>query len=162
MAITKEKKVQILDTVKRILKDAESVVFINFHGLSHGAENEMRRTLFEKEVGYYVAKKTLIKRALDDKKVTGDMPPLDGELALVYGKDLIAPAREVYEFTKKHKENLLILGGIFERRFMGKEEMVSIASIPPLQVLYGQVANVINSPIQGLAFALHEIAKTKN
>lgn len=162
MAITKEKKIVILETIRDILKSAESVVFVNFHGLSHGDENTMRQSLFSNSVGYYVAKKTLIRRALGEAKIEGEVPILSGEVSLVHGSDPLAPAREVYEFTKKHKENLSILGGIFEGRFVEKAEMMSIATIPPLDILYGQVANVINSPIQGLVFALHEIAEAKN
>ena len=162
MAITKEKKVEILKRLKEIFAKAESVVFLNFHGLPIAGESEMRKTLHDKEVGYYVAKKTLVRRILSESNIEGDEPKLDGELALVYGADSIAPAREVYTFVKKHKENLSILGGIFENAFMNSEEMNDIAVIPPLDVLYGQFANLINSPIQGFAIVLDQVAKTKN
>ena len=162
MAITKEKKVEILQRLKEIFAKAESVVFLNFHGLPIAGEGEMRKTLRSQDVGYYVAKKTLVKRILSESNFKGDIPQLDGELALVYGSDSIAPARGVYEFIKKHKENLSILGGIFENRFMNREEMNEITTIPPLEVLYSQFANLINSPIQGFVVALDQIAKAKN
>lgn len=161
MAITKEKKVEILQRLKEIFAKAESVVFLNFHGLPIAGESEMRKTLRSQDVGYYVAKKTLIKRTLSESNFEGDVPQLDGELALVYGTDSIAPAREVYVFVKKYKENLSILGGIFENTFMNREEMNDIAVIPPLEVLYSQFANLINSPIQGFTVALDQIAKQK-
>ena len=162
MAITKERKVEILKRLKEIFTKSESVVFVNFHGLPVAGENEMRKALHSQDIGYYVAKKTLIRRILSQSNFEGDTPQLDGELALVYGSDSIAPARGVYEFIKKNKENLLILGGIFENTFMNKEEMNDIAVIPPLSVLYGQFANLINSPIQGFVMALDQVAKAKN
>lgn len=162
MAITKEKKGEILKSLKKILDDSSSLVFVNFHGLPVAGESDVRKSLLSNEVGYFVAKKTLMKLALKEKGITGDVPELDGEVAIVYGEDLVAPAREIHEFTKKYKENLAILGGVFDGKFMNQAEMMDIATIPPLQVLYGQIANVINSPIQGFVMALGQIADQKS
>lgn len=161
MAITKEKKKAVSEKLDGVLKSAQSLVFLNFHGLNVKDEGEMRSALRDASVSYYVAKKTLVKRALENKKYEGEQPSFEGELALVYGDDLIAPAREVYTFVKKHKDNLSILGGVFEGKYMDQEEMTSIATIPSLETLYGQVVNLINSPIQGFVMALSEIAKQK-
>jgi len=161
MAIKKDKKVEILEKVKGIFNGKGSTVFVNFHGLSVGDTTELRRNLRGQDIGFTVAKKTLIRRALDDVKVEGEIPSLDGEIAVAYGEDAVAPAREVYEFQKTHKDQIAILGGIFEGEYKDKEEMTEIASIPSIQVLRGMFVNVINSPIQGLAVALGEIAKSK-
>ncbi len=159
MAITKEKKVAILDKIKKDVKKANSIVFVNFHGLPVNTTTAMRGTLREGGVGYLVAKKTLIKRAFADFGLTGEMPVLDGEIALAYGDDLIAPARGVYEVQKKNPELVKIVGGVFEGRYMDAKEMMTIATIPAREVLYAQFVNLINSPIQGLVMALDQIAK---
>jgi len=158
MAINKEKKVEIVNKMTGAAKDSASMVFVNFHGLSVGDTTALRQSLTEEGVGYTVAKKTLIKRALADQKIEGEQPAFEGELAVAYGEDLIAPARGVYEFQKKHKDNIAIIGGIFEGVYKTKEEMTEIASIPPLQTLRGMFVNVINSPIQGLVIGLSAIA----
>lgn len=161
MAINKEKKKEIVAKVKDAMDSADSVVFVNFHGLTVGDTTELRKKLRDEGVGYTVAKKTLIKRVLSESKVEGEVPSLDGELAIAYGKDMIAPARGVYDFQKDHKDNVAILGGIFEGRYMNKEEMMEIATIPSTPVLYGQFVNLINSPIQRFAVVLDQIAKSK-
>ncbi len=161
MAKTREQKTKILEKLTSAVKDAGSVVFVNFHGLGVTDTNKMRSALKEQDVKYFVAKKTLAKRALDESGIEGDVPAFDGELAIVWGNDQIAPACGVKEFTDKHKKELSILGGVFENRFLGKEEMTVIASIPPLKTLYGQFANVINSPIQGFVVALNAIAEKR-
>ena len=161
MAISKEKKAEIYKNIDRAIKDAQSVVFVNFHGLNVGDTTDLRRKLKKDDVDYLVAKKTLIKRALGETKIEGDIPQLDGELALAYADDLIAPARGVYDFQKEHKDNVAILGGIFEGKFMNQIAMTEIAMIPPVQVLYGQFVNLINSPIQGLVIALNKIVEKK-
>ena len=162
MAITRKKKEEILKKATDIVKDSQSVVFVNFHGLGVEDSNTLRRELRKDGVSYSVIKKTLVKKVFGDSKIEGEAPSLDGELALASAKDLMAPARGIYDFAKTHKDTLSILGGIFEGRFMNKEEMTEIASIPPIEVLYGKFVNVINSPIQGFVIALDQIAKVKN
>ncbi len=161
MAKTREQKTNIIEKLTNAVKTAGSVVFVNFHGLGVTDTNEMRATLKEQNVGYFVAKKTLIRRVLESSGALGEVPDLSGELAVAWGDDQVAPARGIQEFANKHKEQLSILGGIFEGRFMGKEEMTVIASIPPIKTLYGQFANVINSPIQGFVVALGQIAEKR-
>ena len=161
MAVSKNKKQEITEKVKGIVSDAGSMVFVNFHGLSITDEQAMRSKLKEENVGYYVAKKTLIQRVLDDAGIEGSCPAFEGELALAYGEDAVAPAREVYNFAKGSDGHVTIRGGVFEGAFKDAAEMTVIASIPSMQVLRGMFVNVINSPIQGLAVALQAIADKK-
>jgi len=161
MAISKEKKIKICDKMSDALKKAKSVVFVNFHGLDVVKTTKLRKKLKEENISYAVAKKTLVKRALSEIKPSGEIPSLDGELALAYSEDLTAPARGIYDFQKKNKNKISILGGIFEGRFMNQSEMTEIAAIPSLQVLHGQFVNLINSPIQGLVIALNKITEKK-
>ncbi|MBU1046773.1 50S ribosomal protein L10 [Patescibacteria group bacterium] len=161
MAIKKEKKKEIFEKAEGILKDSNSVVFVNFHGLGVSDTTQLRNNLRNEGSSYTVIKKTIVKKALENTSIEGEMPELEGELALAYSEDLIAPARGVYEFQKKHKEKMAILGGIFEGVFMNKEKMLSIAQIPAPQVLRGQFVNLINSPIQSFVTALSKIAEKK-
>ncbi|PCI19571.1 50S ribosomal protein L10 [Candidatus Wolfebacteria bacterium] len=161
MALTKDKKKEILGELKDAVKGAISIAFVNFHNLTVEDSTQLRSQLREEGVSYRVAKKTLIKKALDDQKIEGDMPLLEGELALAYGNDLIAPARSVYAFQKDHKDMISIVGGVFEGKYMDMTAMNEIAMIPPTPILRGQFVNVINSPIQGLVVALNQIAEKK-
>jgi large subunit ribosomal protein L10 len=167
MAISKEKKGEIVDKLSNALKSAKSLVFVNFKGLSVANTTEMRQALKNEGVGYTVAKKTLTNRALDAEKFEGEKPSLDGELALAWGlpeqagKDPLAPIAQVYTFQKKYPENIKILGGVFQGRYVGVGEVNELALIPPMPVLRGKFVNIINSPIQRVAVALSEIAKLK-
>ena len=161
MARTKTQKKEIVEKVKNIIDGAQSLVFVNIHGLKVGDATTMRRALKKENVGLFVAKKTLTALALDEKKYGGKMPELAGEIALAYGADSIAPARGVYEFQKKFKGQVTIVGGVFENAYATQEFMTSIASIPSTDVLRGMFVNVINSPIQKLVIALDQIGKKK-
>lgn len=161
MAISKQKKAEIIGGVEASIKDAQSIVFVSFKKLTVADATDLRRRLRAENVEYKVAKKTLLKRALNAEKFGGEMPVLDGAIAIAYGTDLLAPAREVFEFARTHKESVSIVGGVFDGRYMDSAEMNSIATIPGMQTLRAQFVNLINSPLQGLVIALDAIAETK-
>jgi large subunit ribosomal protein L10 len=161
MARTKDQKKEIMMKLEEIMKDAKSLVFVNFHGLKVSAATAMRKKMKADGVGFFVAKKTLTAHALSGKKYEGTQPVLSGEFGLAYGNDPVAPARGVYEFEKKFKDQVSITGGVLENRYMSKEDMTGIALIPPAKTLYGMFVNVINSPIQGFVMALDQISKKK-
>jgi len=161
MPITLDKKKELVAGLEKSLKGAQSVVFVKFDKLTVQDVNTLRRNLQKESIGYVVAKKTLLKRALGTHGITGDLPEMPGQIAIAYGEDLLAPAREVLSFQKGHKENITIVGGVFEGKYMNASEMMSIATIPPLQTLRGMFVNLINSPIQRIVVALDQIALAK-
>lgn len=161
MALTKDKKASVVSDFAEIVKGAETLVFVQFDKLTVKDANALRRKLTQEGVGYKVGKKTLMKRAFSEKGYTGTLPELTGEVAVAYGTDALAPAREIYEFQKSTNGLVSIIGGVFEGSYKTKEEMMTIATIPPLQVLRGMFVNIINSPIQRLVIALDQIATKK-
>ena len=164
MAKTKEQKAAVVEKLEGALKSGASAVFVHFTGLTVADEMTMRRSLRGESVSYFVAKKTLIRRALDKLGHKHEELPLKGEVAVAWStdNDITLTARRIHEFGSKFKEKLTILGGIFENRILGQAEMQEIAMIPPLQTLHGMFVNVINSPLQGLAIALNAIAQKKS
>lgn len=161
MAVSKDKKSGILDNLKKIIAESKSLVFLNFKGLPVSETGEIRKTLRENGVGYVVAKKTLSRKALKEGGIVGDMPEMPGEFAMVYGVDILAPAREIFAFQKKFDKKVQIVGGVFEGKFMNQSEMTTVANIPGMKTLQAQFVNLINSPIQRLVVGLSEIAKKK-
>ena len=151
----------MIKNVEKMINDSKSVVFVNFHGLTAVEETLLRKDLREKGVSYKVSRKTLLKRALAGK-AEGTLPELGGEVAMVYGIDEIAPAREVYNFQKTHKGFLNILGGVFEGKFVNANTMIEMATIPSREVLLSKIAFLLKSPMQRLAIAVNEVAKSKS
>ena len=162
MAITKDKKSEILAKLKAAFAEATSVAFVGFTKLTVKDASALRRTLADSGVRYYVAKKTLIKRALEEAGYTGEVPELPGEIAIAWtSEDVTAPSRGVHDFARKLKGALYLLGGVFDGAFVDAPRMTAIATIPPLPVLRGMFVNVINSPLQGLVIALDQIRAQK-
>ncbi|MEY2641338.1 MAG: ribosomal protein large subunit ribosomal protein [Candidatus Parcubacteria bacterium] len=160
MAITREKKEAIFSKIQDVV-DKPSVVFVNFKGLPVAKTSEMRAKLASQNISYFVAKKTLVKKAFGEANIAGNMPTLDGELAVAFSEDPTAAPREIFAFSKEFKDSISIVGGVFESRFMNKTEMEEVAKIPSLHVLRGMFVNVINSPIQGFAMVVKAYADKK-
>lgn len=160
---TKQQKVELVETLSVAFKDAASAVFVGFKGLNVADETAMRRELRAAGVTYMVAKKTLIRRALETLGLAGKDAAMPGEIAVAYGggDDSTVAARLVHEFGKKFVGKVAILGGVFEGKLADQKLMQEIATIPSLDALRGMFANVVNSPLQRFAIALSEVAKTK-
>lgn len=161
MAITKAQKKEIAVKLDGALASA-TAVFVSFNGLGVEDNNVLRKTLKHYDSDYFVTKKTLLKRAIDAAQASGTQPELgNGMVAVAFGNDEMAPAREVFEFSKQHKENISILGGIFAGEFKSSSEMLEIATIPGMDTLRGMFVNIINSPLQRFAVVLGQVAEKK-
>lgn len=160
MAITKAKKQDILAKLETIKKDSDSIVFVQFQKIKVKDTTAMRRKMREAGVGYFVAKKTLMKRVFGEG-YEGEMPTFEGEIGVAYSTDAIAPAQNVKEFASKFKDSIAIVGGVFQGVWKTKAEMTEIASIPPLQTLRGMFAQLLNSPRQRFAVVLSKVAAEK-
>ena len=160
MALTKNKKQEVISELTDKLVGDQTLVFVNFKGLTVGETDKFRRSLREAGVGYKVAKKTLLKRVLGTKGLTGTMPDLSGEVGVAFSTDALAAAREVFNFSKG-KVTPSIVGGVFEGEYADMARMMSIATIPSREVLLSQIAYLLKSPIQRLAIAVGQVAEKK-
>lgn len=115
----------------------------------------MRETLKKDKCRIEVVKKTLLDIVLKDKKIKAVRNKFAGEVALIFGfEDEVAPAKIIHQFSLKN-ENIKILGGIFEDKFVGKEEIIALAKLPSKQELYAKVVGTINAPISGFVNVLN-------
>ena len=168
--LQKSKKEEMIKDLEGVIKDSESLVFVNFHGLKVSDETILRRDLRNQGVNYKVSRKTLLARALKGK-AEGEVPELAGEVAIAYlpakalasegSKDGTTAPREIYNFQKTHKGILNILGGIFEGKFVDGTYMTELAMIPTREVLLTKLAFLLKSPMQRLAIAVNEVGKIK-
>jgi large subunit ribosomal protein L10 len=143
MAITKQKKVEILKKLNDGLKNAETIAFVKFDKLTVKEATVLRRDLRNAGVSYYVAKKTLVKRALTNLKVT----------------DAVAPAKGIFEFAKTHKEQMSLLGGVYQGAYLSKEEVTRLATIPSREGLYTQFVGMLQATYGNVVRVMNEKQK---
>lgn len=159
MAITLAQKQTQVTNLEQVLKGKQCVVFVEFGKFKVKDTDAFRRQLQDSGVSYTVIKKTLAKRVMAQMGFTGEHPELAGQVGIATSTDPIAAAREVFNFSKAHKDTVSIVGGVYENTYLGKDAMLAIATIPGRDVLYTQLVSVLIAPVQKFATALNEIAK---
>lgn len=172
MSLTLDQKKEIILELRENLKKQRGIILIDFSSLPANDLADLRKELRNINCLLWVAKKSLIRKALSDEKILSDFT-IDGPVALVFGfDDLIAPAKAVYQFAKKH-EGLKILGGIWENQLQGSEPVLSLAQLPSradllikliwsLKSSVAGLVNVLSGPARGLTIVLSEIQKQKS
>ena len=156
MAISRQKKEKIVEDLHSKTESASILVFVGFHKLSVAKISKLRKALRQAGAEFKVAKKRLIKRVLDGFGYSGSVPDLKGEVGVLsVSGEPIEPARVLSKFTKdKEYEGLSILGGVFEKGYIGMEAVKQLASIPSREILLGQLVGVISSPLRGFVGVL--------
>lgn len=149
MAITRQKKETIIKEIHQLSEKADMIVFVNFHGISVSNISSLRSELRKAGAALKVAKKRLVKRVLDGFGFSGEMSGFEGEVALFFKEgEPVEAVKVLVDFAKK-TEGLEILGGVYEKGYVGGKTVKMLASIPPREVLLGQLAGAIASPISG-------------
>ncbi len=161
MALTKNKKIELIAGYKDLLVNAKSLVYVSHKGLPVRKQDILRKSLLSQGLGYTVVKKTLWMKALEDKKLGGEAPNIIADMAVLYGVDEMAPAREAVKFAKENKDTFAVLGGVWGGEFRDMTYMKAIANIPSREVLLSQIAYLFKSPMQKLAIGINEVAKKK-
>jgi len=161
MALKKSKKAELVAGYTEALKNSKSAVYVSYKGLSVKKQEILRKKLFALGMNYTVVKKSLWDRAATANNVTGTTPNIGGEMGVVYGDDLIVPAREAYDFAKANKGLFAILGGVWDGAFMDAKAMMEIALTPSREVSISKIAYLLKSPMQRLAIGVSEVAKQK-
>lgn len=152
--LTKTQKQEIIEELTDKLKRQKSLIFTDFRGLKVGEMQDLRNKLRDSDIEYKVAKKTLIKLAIDKAKKVVDTNQFESSVALAFGyKDPITPAKVISAFTKEHK-NLQILGGLMEDKFLTIEEVKELAKIPSRDELLVKLTCSLKSPISGFVNVL--------
>lgn len=157
MAITKEKKGQILKDLEEKFAKAKAVYFAQNKGLSVKQTMDLRRALRAEDVDFVVAKKTLMKLAAKNSslpELTDEV--LDGPIAAVIGyEDSVLPSKLVKDFGKTAEEKVVLTGGILDGKILNQAEAIQIASLPSKQELLAKLVGSMKAPISGFHGALH-------
>lgn len=154
-----ELKQPIVEEISANIKDAQSVVLVDYRGLTVEQDTQLRKNLREAGVGYKVYKNTMMLRAFQGTDFEGLAPYLEGPSAVAYStEDATAPARILAEFAKK-ADKLEIKGGVVEGTVYDAKGMAAIASIPSREVLISRLLGSMQSPITNFARVMNQLAE---
>ena len=152
-----ENKKAVVEALSGKIKEASSVVFVDYKGITVAQDTALRKQFREADVEYTVVKNTLTRFAAKDCGYDFD-EILNGTTAMASTTgDPIAPARIVAEFAKKNKIALSIKGGIVEGSVLSAEQLTGFSELPSKNALVASVLGTFLAPISSLAFVLDQI-----
>ena len=162
--LTRKQKEKVVEEESKRLKEAKTLIFTDFTGLTSNEANILRKSLRELGAKYRVIKKRLLGIVLKEHGIGIGAKDLKGQVGVVFSPEgMPETAGTVFKFFKERVLKFKILGGveIAEKKVMTKEEVEMLGSLPPREVLLGQLAYMLGSPIRMFMFVLNEKSKVK-
>ena len=152
-----ESKKAVVEALTGKIKEATSVVFVDYKGITVAQDAELRNQFREAGVEYSVVKNTLTRFATRNNGYDFD-EVLNGTTAMATTTgDPIAPARIVCEFAKKNKNTLSIKGGVVEGSVLSADQLNGFGELPSKNALVASVLGTFLAPISSLAFVLDQV-----
>jgi large subunit ribosomal protein L10 len=153
----RDRKEQVVEELTARLKAAETLLVADYRGLTMPQIDELRTRLLESGARFTVVKNTLTRRAAEAAGTDALLTLLDGPSAIAFLEadgDMVAAAKALADAARE--TNVLeIRGGIMQGRSLTAEEVASLATLPPVDVLQGQVLGAIIAPLTALAGLLN-------
>lgn len=154
-----ELKKPIVDEISASIKDAQSVVLVDYRGLTVEQDTQLRKNMREAGLTYKVYKNTFMNFAFKGTQFEGLSKYLEGPSAIAIStEDATAPARLLSEFAKT-ADKLEIKAGVVEGTVYDAKGMETIASIPSRDVLISRLLGSLQSPITNFARVINQVAE---
>lgn len=172
--VTLNQKKDIVKGLVAKLEESTSIFFVNFETMSVAQTNEFRNLLAEQEIGYQVAKNTLVKRALAevDKFDVPDEVFKQQTGVLFGGENPVAPGKVIEKFFKDN-EKPIFKAAIVEGQYFDSSQLKQVASLPTREDMIASIVSSLGAPASGivgainatmrdLASVIEEVAKKQN
>lgn len=151
-------KVETVKEIEEKIKNAKSLVFVNYKGLNTQEDAVLRAKFRKADVLYHVYKNNLVKIALNNLGITELDDKLNGTLSVAFSNsDEVAAAKIIKE--EKFKDKMSFEFGIIGNKVLSKEEVVQLASLPSKETLIAQLLGLINSGARGIATVVNAVPR---
>lgn len=153
-----EKQAAVAEVVDK-MKRAQSLVVLDYRGLTVSEVSDLRSKFREAGVEYKVIKNNMLKRAADELKIEGIDDYFKGPTAVAFGyEDPVAPAKILCKFVKDVNKTE-IKGGLLDGKAMDSEGIQSLSKLPSKEELLAKMLGSLNAPITNFALALSAIPR---
>ena len=152
--MNREEKQATIEEIAAQIEGAEAIFAVDYRGISVPQAAELRSKLRDADASFRVVKNRLTKRAAEQAGEDRLAEFLQGPTALTFVRgDTAQAAKAISTFSKEH-EILAFKGGFMEQLTLDEEKFKAIARLPAREVLDGQLAGVVASPLTGLVRGL--------
>lgn len=156
-----EQKKQVVEEITDKFRQSQTTLIVDYRGLDVAEVTELRRELREAGIDFKVYKNTMTRRAVENVELTDLNDLLTGPNAVAFSNDdVVAPARILNDFAKKH-DALEIKGGVIEGRVASLDEIKELATLPDYEGMVSMVLSVLQAPIRNFAYAAKSVADQK-
>ncbi len=154
-----ELKKPIVEEISAAVKDAQSVVLVDYRGLTVEQDTQLRKQLREAGITYKVYKNTMMNFAFKGTDYESLLPNLEGPSAVAIStEDATAPARVLCKFAKT-ADALEVKGGVVEGIAYDAKGIIEISKIPSREELLSKLLGSIQSPIANFARVMNQLAE---
>ncbi len=154
-----ELKQPIVAEISENIKGAQSVVLVDYRGLTVEQDTRLRKELRDAGIVYKVYKNTMMNFAFKGTECEALAPYLEGPSAVAISTtDATAPARIICKFAKEAKA-LEVKGGIVEGVAYDAKGITEIAAIPSREELLSKLLGSMQSPITNFARVMKQLAE---
>ena len=154
-----ELKKPIVEEISAAVKDAQSVVLVDYRGLTVEQDTQLRKQLREAGITYKVYKNTMMNFAFKGTDFESLLPYLEGPSAVAIStEDATAPARVLCKFAKT-ADALEVKGGVVEGITYDAKGIIEISKIPSREELLSKLLGSIQSPIANFARVMNQLAE---
>ena len=154
-----EQKAPVVAEIYEAIKDAQSVVLVDYRGLTVEQDTALRKQLREAGINYKVYKNTMMNFAFKGTDFEALAPYLEGPSAIAISTtDATAPAREIAKFAKT-ADKLEIKAGVVEGTVYDAKGMAAISQIPSREELLSRLLGSMQSPIANFARVMKQLAE---
>jgi large subunit ribosomal protein L10 len=147
--VKKEEKERVVAELTERLRTSDTLMVADYRGLTMTQIDDLRGKLLEHGARFSVVKNTLTRRAAEAAGVDALLALLDGPTAIAFLEsdgDPVAVAKALSDAARETRV-LVVRGGLLEGRPMEQSEVESLAKLPPLDVLRGQVIGAVTAPL---------------
>ena len=156
---TLKAKEAAVSEIQEKMQQAQSVVFVDYRGLTVEEVTNLRCKMRDAGVDYKVIKNTMIQRAADKEGIEGLNSILEGPTAVAFGmKDPVSPAKILVDFAKDTKKTE-IKGGVLDGKTIDVDGVKYLASLPSKEELLAKMMGSLNAPVTGLVMALSGVMR---
>ena len=151
MAISRQRKVELIKEYVEQLKESQGIVLADFQGLTVNEMSQLRHTMRPVGGRFQVIKNRLLALALKEAEISIPEEWLIGPTAVGFCHDEVPPVAKALVEAAKEWETLRIKGGVMGTSAIGAEQVKAIAELPSREVLLAQVLGTINAPASQMA-----------
>jgi large subunit ribosomal protein L10 len=147
--VKKEDKERVVAELTERLRASDTLLVADYRGLTMPQIDALRSRLLESGARFTVVKNTLTRRAAEAAGADALLALLEGPSAIAFLEadgDMLAAAKAFADAARETRV-LAIRGGVMQGRTVSAEEVETLASLPPLDVLRGQVLSAIVAPL---------------